>query len=199
MSFNEDVDLRVLEARAGKRVPLRQRVNWRSIKEVSSTIRFGDQRRRLGEESKQVSPSPAPLGRDKGKMEGGAVIHHWIGRVQGRPLNPGGEMKTGWWMLVFEYGKSENSSCTIDCQRRWDGSNLDAGEEFEFLNEQRHPLACDEEYTLLENLIEELTEQGLQWDPRIKPPTAASQQNCFGQMVIRLNAETGAGIPPTLD
>jgi len=107
-------------------------------------------------------------------------------------------MKTGWWYdnSFFEYGKSDElvlARLTV----RDDGTAqiLRRGRSLNSSTKQRHHLALDEEYTLLET-SSRTDGTGPASGPRIKPPTAPRSRNCLPDG-IRLTPNR-AGIPPTL-
>jgi hypothetical protein len=109
-------------------------------------------------------------------------------------------MKTEWWYDDATYHYSDNRTLSLArLTVRDDGTAqilTDGGERIELENEtEASGWLLDEEYRRLDGLIEDFKDEGLPVDPRIKPPSAASDEELVRQMVIELGPVDGAAAP----
>jgi hypothetical protein len=105
-------------------------------------------------------------------------------------------MKTEWWYddATHHYSGGRTLSLARLIVRDDGTAQLltDGGERFEFPNEDEASLWLgSEEYRRLDSLIEDFKDDGLPVDPRIKPPSAASDDELVKKMVIVLDPVNG--------
>lgn len=107
-------------------------------------------------------------------------------------------MKTEWWYDDWSYHLDNSGVYLARLTVRDDGTAqvITAGEIHEFENEDEASIWLgDEEYSLLEVLFEILVEEGRPVDPRITPPTAATDEELMHKMAIKLDPANGATAP----
>lgn len=109
-------------------------------------------------------------------------------------------MKVEWWYNDAVYHASDGAELPLArLVVRDDGTAhvlTDGGERLELENEtEASGWLVDEEFRRLDSLLADRRDEGLPVDPRIVPPSAASDDELLGKMVIVLGPVNGPAWP----